>query len=453
MRQVLVIDDKRNILHVISAVLKREGYGVTIATTGEEAISKLKKNEIDVVITDYLLPGMDGLKVLELVKEKDPSIPVILITAYGSIEMAVEAMKLGAYNYLTKPVNYDEMLVLIKEATEKKRLVEENASLNKKLQNTYSFQNIIGQSDKMQEIFDTIQKVANSKANILITGESGTGKELIAQAIHYSSDRSSRPFIAINCAAIPETLLENELFGHEKGSYTGAHKTEKGKFELADTGTIFLDEIGDISQNMQLKLLRILQERELTKIGGSESIAVDIRVIASTNKNLDQEVEKGNFREDLFYRLNVVTINIPPLRERKESIPFLAEHFLQKYCDENSKDINGFEQRVIDSFMSYDWPGNVRELENTIERAVVMCTFNKITLANIRKGIAKNIDSTELAKDLNIPPEGLDLRKLEKEIITKALEKSKWNQTKASELLKITRKQLRTKMKKYSLLS
>jgi len=453
MRHVLVIDDKRNILHVISAVLKREGYGVITATTGEEAISKLKKNQIDVVITDYLLPGMDGLKVLEMVKEKDPSIPVVLITAYGSIEMAVEAMKLGAYNYLTKPVNYDEMLVLIKEATEKKRLVEENATLSKKLKSTYSFQNIVGKSDKMNEIFDTIQKVANSKANILIMGESGTGKELIAQAVHYTSDRSARPFITINCAAIPETLLENELFGHEKGAYTGAHKAEKGKFELADTGTIFLDEIGEISQNMQLKLLRILQERILTRIGGSESIAVDIRVIASTNKKLEEEVEKGSFREDLFYRLNVVTINIPPLRERKESIPFLAEHFLQKYCTENSKEISGFDQRVIDSFMSYDWPGNVRELENTIERAVVMCTFNKITLANIRKGIAKGLDSTELTKDISIPPEGLDLRKMEKEIITKALEKSKWNQTKASVLLKISRKQLRTKMKKYNLLS
>ncbi|MBU1628327.1 sigma-54 dependent transcriptional regulator, partial [bacterium] len=303
MRQILVIDDKRNILHVISAVLKREGYGVITATSGEEAILKLKKNPIDIVITDYLLPGMDGLKILELVKEKDPNIPVILITAYGSIEMAVEAMKLGAYNYLTKPVNYNEMLVLIREATEKKRLVEENVNLNKKLQKTYSYKNIVGKSDKMDEIFDTIEKVAKSKANILIMGESGTGKELIAQAVHYSSDRSEKPFIAINCAAIPETLLENELFGHEKGAYTGAHKTEIGKFEQADTGTIFLDEIGDISQNMQLKLLRILQERVVTRIGGSESIPIDIRVIASTNKDLDKEVQNGDFREDLFYRL------------------------------------------------------------------------------------------------------------------------------------------------------
>lgn len=453
MRQILVIDDKRNILHVISAVLKREGYGVITATSGEEAILKLKKNPIDIVITDYLLPGMDGLKILELVKEKDPNIPVILITAYGSIEMAVEAMKLGAYNYLTKPVNYNEMLVLIREATEKKRLVEENVNLNKKLQKTYSYKNIVGKSDKMDEIFDTIEKVAKSKANILIMGESGTGKELIAQAVHYSSDRSEKPFIAINCAAIPETLLENELFGHEKGAYTGAHKTEIGKFEQADTGTIFLDEIGDISQNMQLKLLRILQERVVTRIGGSESIPIDIRVIASTNKDLDKEVQNGDFREDLFYRLNVVTINIPPLRERKESIPFLAEHFFQKYCTENSKSIKGFDPKVIESFMSYDWPGNVRELENTIERAVVMCTFDKITLANIRKGIARGIDTEELSQDINIPPEGLDLRRLEKEIITKALEKSEWNQTKASELLKISRKQLRTKMKKYSLLS
>lgn len=449
-RRILLVDDEKNILKVMSASLKKEGYEVETARSGEDAIEKVGNNRYNLVITDYKLPGINGLDLLKELKVKNAELLVIILTAYGTIEKAVDAMKKGASNYLTKPLNLEELTLVVRDAMERHALIEENKDLRRRLLDKYSFDNIIGKSPAIEEVFRMIRMVSKSNANILIIGESGTGKELVARAIHYDSERKDFPFIPVDCAAIPEGLLENEIFGHEKGAYTGAHDRRLGMIEQAHMGTIFLDEVGELSLNLQKKLLRVLQEREFHRLGGKERVKVNIRVIAATNRDLQQDVKEGRFREDLFYRLNVVTIPIPSLRERMNDIPLLAEHFLRKYNDENKKDIRGFTPEVMKLFMSYEWLGNVRELENIVERAVVLCNFEKIVVDNIPPNI---INAAGDKRHIFEPsPEGMSLSEVEKKIIHKALEDVRWNQTRASQVLGISRKQLRTKMKNLGLL-
>ncbi|MBI1811975.1 MAG: sigma-54-dependent Fis family transcriptional regulator [Nitrospirae bacterium] len=443
--KLLIVDDERNILRVISATLKKEGYEVEVARTGEEALDKFSTNHADLVVTDFKLPGMSGADMLSSIKSINPDVPVIMLTAYGTIERVVEAMKRGAFNYLTKPVNPDELVAVVKEAMEKYRLIRENLALKNQLKERYSFNNIIGKSQAMQEVFNLIEVVSKSNANVLVTGECGTGKELAARAMHYASSRSNRPFIPIDCAAIPEELLESELFGHEKGAFTGAHDRKVGQVELANGGTLFLDEVGDLYKSLQKKLLRFLQEREILRVGGKDRIKVDVRIIAATNKNLMDDVDNGRFREDLFYRLNVVGIHIPPLRERKEDIPLLANHFLEKFNRRNNKSIKGFSSDVIDVFLEHKWHGNVRELENAIERAVVLCPIDTITLNYLPGHLKQLKEKDDVCDEFN-------LTEVEKRLLLKALKKTSWNQTKAAEILGITRRQLRTKMKNLRLL-
>jgi DNA-binding NtrC family response regulator len=444
--KILLVDDEINTLKVLSAILKKNNYDVYTARTAEEALDKISKIQPDSVITDYKLPGLTGTEFLNTLKNKGCRIPVIMLTAYGTIEKAVDTMKKGAFNYLTKPVNPDELLTVAREAVEKHRLMLENISLKSQLKERNSFKNIIGKSHVMQEVFNLTETVSKSNSNILITGESGTGKELVARAIHYESARANGQFVPIDCAALPEELLESELFGHEKGSFTGAYEQKTGQIELADKGTIFLDEIGELSLNIQKKFLRFLQEREILRVGGKHRIKVDVRIIAATNRDLESDIKKGAFREDLFYRLNVVTINIPPLRDRKEDIPLLAGHFLNKFNKANNRAISSLDSEVIRAFMEYDWPGNVRELENVIERAVVLCPGDTITMQYLPRTIREMQINDVLATD------GLSLMDTERKLILGALEKTSWNQTKSAEILGISRKQLRTKMKHHGLL-
>jgi len=442
---VLVVDDEANILKVFAARLKQHHHMVLTCPTAEEALERLKTEEVDVLLSDYMLPGQSGMDLLRTVRSSYPELSVIMMTAYGSIEMAVEAMKQGAYDYLTKPVDYSEMCLLINRALQERDLIP---SEQPETGRESEFAEMIGSTPEMQDVFDTIRRVANSRATVLILGESGTGKELVARALHYTSIREAGPFVPVNCTAMPEALLENELFGHERGSYTGAHRRDRGKFEQANYGTLFLDEIADMSLPIQAKLLRALQERCFQRIGGSKDINVVIRVEASTQNDLEELVRQGKFREDLFYRINVITIKVPPLRSRKEDIPLLATHFLRKYSNENSREITSFDPEVMRAFKSYDWPGNVRELENAVERAVVMSTSNVIVPENIRKSI---MSATNRALS-NMPAGGMSLRKVERTVILNALEANAWNQTATAKYLKITRRQLRTRMGHYGLL-
>lgn len=444
--KILLVDDEINTLKVLSAILKKSGYEVYTSRTAEEAIDRISKLNLDAVVTDYKLPGMSGIKLLEALKQKGSQMPVIMLTAYGTIEKAVDAMKKGAFNYITKPVNHDELLTVTREAVEKSRLMHENVSLKEQLKERHSFKNIIGKSPHMQDVFALIKTVSKSSSNVLITGESGTGKELVARAIHYESLRSECPFIPIDCAALPEELLESELFGHEKGAFTGAYEQKTGQIELANKGTIFLDEIGELSLNIQKKFLRFLQEREILRVGGKARIKVDVRIIAATNRDLESGIKKGSFREDLYYRLNVVTINIPPLMERREDIPLLAHNFLNKFNKANNKAIVGIDSDAMKAFMEYDWPGNVRELENAIERSVVLCPTDTIALKYMPKAIRR------MYSEDNHKVEVFDLMETEKRLLLNALEKTSWNQTKSAEVLGISRKQIRTKMKHHGLL-
>jgi two-component system response regulator HydG/two-component system response regulator AtoC len=443
--KILLIDDEINTVKVLKEILKKHGYEVYSSYTAEDGIEKIASVLPDSIIADYKLPGMDGVEFLEEINKRGYNIPVIMLTAYGTIEKAVEAMKKGAFNYLTKPINPDELLTVIREAVEKHRLLIENIQLRSQLKERHSFKNIIGKSHAMQEIFNLIETVSKSNSNILIIGESGTGKELVAKAIHYESLRANEPFIPIDCAALPEELLESELFGYEKGAFTGAYNQKIGQIELADGGTLFLDEIGELSINIQKKFLRFLQEREILRIGGKNRIKVDVRIIAATNRDLEAEVKNGTFREDLFYRLNVVTISIPPLRERKEDIPILARHFLEKFSSINNKVIMSIDPEAMSALMDYDWPGNVRELENIIERAVVLCTTDTITIKYLPKTIRETHSYLEKKDELN-------LLETERSLILKALEKTGYNQTRAAQILGLSRKQLRTKMKHHGLL-
>jgi two-component system NtrC family response regulator len=388
MNTILVVDDEPNYLIVISELLKEENYEVLTAQSGEDGLKVVEETDLDLVLTDMRMPGMGGLEFLKAIKNYNKDLPVIMITAFGEVEKAVVAMKAGAFNYLSKPFNNEELLMNIRKAIEHYSLLSENVRLRGEAKVRYGFASIVGKNARMQEIYQLIEKVAPTTASVLITGESGTGKELVARAIHINSPREKQPFISVNCAALPETLLESELFGHERGAFTGATAMRKGRFELADSGTLFLDEIGDIPLSLQAKLLRVLQERNFERVGGVKPISVDVRIITATNRDLKDEVDKGNFREDLYYRFNVLHIHLPPLRERADDIPMLAEHFIRKFA----KLLNKPDLRISGDALRYltglPWEGNVRELENTIERAGILCSGDVIQTEDVHPGVA-----------------------------------------------------------------
>ncbi|MFO7996818.1 MAG: sigma-54 dependent transcriptional regulator, partial [Dehalococcoidia bacterium] len=380
--KILVVDDEPIVRESLSDWLQDAGYQVFTAEDGYKALEVIDREKPGIMIADLVMPGMDGIELMKRAKERQPRIEVIIITAYASIPTAITAMKEGAYDYIEKPFCPERAQSVVEKLSQYRELVEENISLRQKLEDHYRFENIIAKSSKMQRLIELIKVVGRSNATVLITGESGTGKELVARAIHSQSHRHNKPFVAVSCAALPESLLESELFGHEKGSFTGAYTQKKGKFEFANGGTLFLDEIGEMSANIQVHLLRVLEEKEFTRVGGNEPIRVDVRVISATNKDLRRAIEKQEFREDLYYRLNVVNIELPPLRERREDIPLLAEHFLHKFASENRKEVAGFAPDAMEFLLDYDWPGNVRELENAIERAVILAKDSLITIAD-----------------------------------------------------------------------
>jgi DNA-binding NtrC family response regulator len=454
MERVLIVEDNESMAQMLKQTLELEGYEVIVASDGVEGIRVIKDTKVHIVITDLKLPKKDGLKVLQASKEENPLVPVIVMTAYGSIETAVNAMKLGAYDFITKPLDTDHLLMLIKRALENQRLITENMLLKDKLANQLGMPTIIGKSPVLLEVANNIQKVAPAKTSVLLLGESGTGKELFARAIHFLSPRKEHPFIPINCAAIPRELLESELFGHERGAFTGADSRKLGKFELADKGTIFLDEIGEMDMSLQSKILRTLQEGEIERVGGINPIKVDVRIIAATNKNLEAEVANGRFREDLYYRLSVFPIVVPPLKDRKEDIPALVEHFISKYSAEMKTSKKAITPEAMEVLKNYQWKGNVRELENVIERALILCDGDTITQEHLRLN-PPIPDRTPLH---NIPLDGtLDeaantaLRIAETLRIKKALESTHGNKSRAAELLKVSYKTLLTKIKEYGI--
>ena len=444
---ILLIDDDDSLRRVMEFSLTEAGHRVRAAASGEDGLRLFEQETFDVVITDITMPGMSGMEVLAKVRQREADIPVIIITAYGTIESAVEAMKQGAFDYITKPVSRDELRLTLEKAIRMRRLEKENVELRAEVTDRYRFESIIGSSGKMKEVLDLAGRVAVSDASLLITGESGTGKELLARGVHFNSRRAAGPFVAVNCAAIPEALIESELFGHVKGSFTGAVKDKEGKFELADGGTLFLDEIGDLRIDLQAKILRALQEREVDRVGGGKPASVDVRVIAATNKDIERAVKEGVFREDLYYRLNVITLFIPPLRERKEDIPLLASYFLKKFNKDADVRVDA---GALSALTSYGWPGNVRELENVIERASVLRRGALITPDELPEKLKKDKPGVEDII-LNLPEQGISLEDLEKSLIIKALDKHKGNQTRAAEYLKITRPTLIYRMEKFGL--
>ncbi len=454
MESVIIVDDEKHYPLILKEVLKEDGYMSYPASSGLEALDILRQENIDLVLTDVKMPGMDGVELLSRIKEINPHIPVIVMTAHGSVEKAVEAMQKGAYTFIQKPFENEVLLSHISKALSIYKIVQENVMLRDAISSRYSFGNIIGKSKVMQELYETIKKVAPSSASVLIEGESGTGKELVAKSIHYNSTRKNKPLIAVNCSAFAESLLESELFGHEKGAFTGAAGRKKGRFEMADKGTLFLDEIGELSLNLQVKLLRVLQEKSLERVGGTEPVSVDFRLIAATNKNLEKEVENGRFREDLYYRLNVVKASIPPLRERKEDIPLLVSHFIKKYALDNTSsiEVRGITQEAARLLFDQQWRGNVRELENAIERAVILSSDEDITPADLPLTIRQSVG---LGLDLGGIPENAGLSEtlssVEKRMIQRAMTLAGGVQIRAAEILGIGKSGLNQKIKKYGL--
>jgi Nif-specific regulatory protein len=449
---ILVIEDETAQLQVLTGFLEKQRFDVIGSSAGAEGIEIARERNIDLVLTDYRMPDKDGLEVLREIKGINPEIMVIFMTAYGTEEIAVQAMKEGAFDYLTKPIYLDELEIIVRKALERKQLVSENVELRRQLEGRYHFHEIVSGSAEMEEVINTAGRAARSKATVLVRGESGTGKELIARAIHYTSPRKDNTFVAVNCAALSENLLESELFGHEKGAFTGADRQRVGRFEQADGGTLFIDEVGDIPLSTQVKLLRVLQEREFERVGGNKTIKVDVRVIAATSKDLEEMVENDEFREDLFYRLNVISIRIPPLRERRSDISPLISHFISRYAVENDKEIEGVSKEAMDVLMKHDYPGNVRELENAIERAVVMARGTLITAEDLPVHIRSTRSESESSYS-NIEGRSLPemVENLERHLIADALEESDGNQSKAAELLGISERNLRYKLKKYGM--
>ena len=454
METILVVDDEKNYLLVLSAVLEEEGYEVLTTVSGLEALEIQKSSDLDLVLTDMKMPGMDGIELLEQIKANDPELPVIMMTAHGTVDKAVEAMQKGAYSYILKPFDNERLTLYVKKAISIYQVVKENRRLRSAVESQYRFGNIIGKSKTMRDVFETIQKVAPSNATVLIEGESGTGKELVAKSIHFNSPRRESPFVAVNCSALAESLLESELFGHEKGAFTGAVSSKKGRFELAHGGTLFLDEIGELSPNLQVKLLRVLQEKTFERVGGIRSVAVDIRVITATNRNLKDEMRAGRFREDLFYRLNVVHIVIPPLRLRWEDIQLLVDHFIKKHESSNQSTVpvKGLSQEVIRLFYEYSWPGNIRELENVIESAIILCEDGLVTIKDLPNWFKANVYNARLIDSI---PTGAKLYEtlelIEKEMIERALKMAKNVQAHAAEILGIGKSGLNQKIRKYNL--
>ena len=453
MKKILIVEDDKNALIGLVEILSDEGYDVDEATTAQHGLDQIENTDFDILLTDYMLPDFDGMELFQKVKAQNPEMAVIMMTAFGSVKHAVQALKIGVDNYLTKPIDIDELLIVINKVLKEKSLLKEYEELKEKVDKTYKFENIIGISGKMQDIFKKIMKVAKTDTTILIRGESGTGKELIARAIHYNSQRNSKKMVEINCASIPETLLESELFGHEKGSFTGAVKQKIGKFELADGGTIFLDEIGEMPVNVQSKLLRVLQERKFTRVGGNATIDVDVRVLAATNADLESMIKDGEFREDLYYRLNVIPLQIPALRERKEDIGPLVQHFIKKYCDKNNLTEKSISQNFLKAVELYYWPGNVRELENAMENAIVLSDKDQLGQDDLPGYIVS--EPKEFSKPQSIELEHLpfkqQLEAAEKIIIERAIRECNGNKTHAAKQLGFSIRTLRNKINKYNI--
>jgi two-component system response regulator PilR (NtrC family) len=454
-QNILVVDDEKSMCDFLEIMLNKEGYEVSSTTSGEKALDLLDNNLYSMVLTDVKMPGVDGFEVLRKTKEVSPDTVVIMITAYGSPEGAVTAIKEGAYDYITKPFRVEEVKLTIKKSLERSTLLKENIRLRQAVEDRYKFWNLIGKSPKMQRVYELVEKVSQTKANVLITGESGTGKELVAKAVHFNSARKDRTFVTLNCGAIPENLLESELFGHMKGSFTGAIANKRGLLEMAEGGTLFMDEIGELPLPLQVKLLRVIQEREFKRVGGTEDIKVDVRIISASNQDLQQKVAHASFREDLFYRLNVIQIKIPPLRERKEDIPLLVNHFVRKYSTDTGKEIEGVSPEALELLLGYNFPGNVRELENIIERSITLETTPMIADRHIRSYLNERMVSKGIPPTLEIPEEGMDLNKvvedLEKAFILKALEQTDGVKKKAAEILGMNFRAMRYKLAKYDL--
>jgi len=457
--RILVVDDEMIVCESCKRILEEEGYEVDTALSGREAFEKMKENPFDIVITDLKMPGIDGMEVLRTFRKEYADAIIIMITGFSTVETAVEAMKLGAFDYIPKPFTPDEVAIVVKKAIEKKNLMLENIYLRQELQEKYGFHNIVGKSKKMQEIYRIIAKVAVTDSTVLIYGQSGTGKELIARAIHFNSSRREKQFVPVDCAVLSENLLESELFGHVRGSFTGAVTTKPGLFEVADGGTVFLDEVGNISLSIQAKLLRVLQEREFTPVGGTKTKKVDIRLIAATNKDLGRMIKEEVFREDLYYRLNIVPIYLPTLKERQEDIPLLAVHFLKKYAEEMGKTIKGFTPEAMEKMMKYPWPGNIRELENVVERTVVMIDDETVRAEHLilpgqreKETLENQIPTTsEELKEIKKQMREKAVEEIEKAFVLNALERHQWNVTRAAEEVGMLRPNFQALMRKYNL--
>ncbi|MFO7984662.1 MAG: sigma-54 dependent transcriptional regulator [Desulfatiglandaceae bacterium] len=450
---ILIVDDDPGHLATLKTIVKSWGYEVHGAEDGTGAVDTAMKRPYDVILMDVRMAVMSGIEALTRIHEYNPAIPILIMTAYSSVESAVEAMKAGAYDYLTKPLDFDDLKISLERALEHRRLKEENETLKQKLRSNVILKNIVGKSPAMKELVDMVALVAPSEATVLITGESGTGKELIARAIHANSLRSKAPLVIVNCAALAETLLESELFGHEKGAFTGADRRREGRFVQADKGTIFLDEIGEMSPAMQANLLRVIQDRELQRVGSDSTVQVDVRIVAATNRNLKWEVTEGRFREDLYYRLNVVPLNVPPLRDRIDDIPLLAKHFLDLYAEKNGKRVKGFSPMAMDRMLKYPWPGNVRELENAVERGVILVPGEYISEKELPLSLTEtDPEDTDSEKTLSSYPTGVSLEDMEKQIISDTLKATEGNKSETARKLGINRRTLYKKIEKYGLL-
>ena len=447
---ILIVDDEKSQRDILEAILNREGYRTLSVPGAREALKNLENNEYDLILTDLKMQGMSGMELLDAIIGQNPNQSVIMMTAHGSVDSAVEAMEKGAFSYLEKPLERDKLLITLRKAFDQIKLQHENTILHKKLQDTIALPQIIGEHPKIKEVYRIVNKIAPTASTVLIYGESGTGKELVARAIHELSPRKSAPFLAINCAAIPETLIESELFGHEKGSFTGATARETGIFEAATGGTVFLDEIGEMNVSMQAKLLRAIQEREIRRVGGKVNIPVDVRIISATNKDLEVEIKKGLFREDLYYRLNVIRLSLPSLRERGNDIAALADFFVRKYCTFSGLTVRGIAKQTLKHLMNYSWPGNVRQLESVIERGVMMAEGELIQPEDLPTEVTQS-SSQSGAIRFDLPPEGISLEQLEREIIIKAMDRSGWVIAKAAPLLGMSYKTLQYRLEKFGI--
>jgi len=441
--RILVVDDEPLIRKLLKETFQKKGYEITLAENGLTALKEIKEHEFEMVITDVRMPGMDGIRLLEEIEQVSPSTLVVVITAYGSIENAVAAMKRGAYDYLTKPIDPERIELLIQKASQHRSLIQENRYLREEASQKYNFNQLIGKSPQMREVCQMIDRVAPSRSTVLIQGKTGTGKELVARAIHYRSSRRTQPFIKVNCVALPTDLLESELFGHEKGAFTGAINKKEGRFDLADKGTLLLDEVSETSPAFQVKLLRVLQEREFERVGGTRTINVDVRIIATTNKDLKKAMKEGHFREDLYYRLNVIPIYLAPLQERKEDIPLLAQHFLKKYSFQNGAKIKSISEKCLDLMISYGWPGNVRELENVIERAVVMVDHEVLLPEHLTSIYTLSTENSFFSGEIS-------LEEMERRLIEETLRRVNFNRTKTADILGVSVRTIRNKIKKYN---